>query len=134
MAPAFALNIDRITLVTMVADGTINLALAVFLFVLGIMTLTGSPRARNGHLLWAWLKFPAIALSFVATTAFTRALFQSAAATTVPPAPVFADSVAVAQSAIYAMLTLIYPVAILIVMRTKRVKEYYEAGAGRAVG
>ena len=38
------------------------------------------------------------------------------------------------QATMYAVFALIYPIAILIVMRTKRVREYYEAGAGRAVG
>jgi hypothetical protein len=138
MAPtAFAMKIDRVTMVLMVADGTINLSLAIFLFVLGIITLTGSVRARRGHLLWAWLKFPAIVLSFFSTLEFTTAMFQSAATMTGPagtqPAPAFLNSMAVIQATMYAVFAMVYPVALLIVMRTKRVREYYEAGAGRGM-
>jgi hypothetical protein len=131
------MNIDRVTMVVMLADGIIGLALAIFLAVLGILTLTGSPRARWGHLLWAWLKLPAIALSFVSTMSFMTSMFQNATAsmTTTPGAPAppqFINTMAIVQASIYAAFALIYPIAILIVMRTRRVKEYYEAGAGKA--
>ena len=48
------------------------------------------------------------------------------------PSFAFADSVAVMQAVFAAALGCLYPVAILIVMHTTTVKDYYAAGAGAA--
>jgi hypothetical protein len=120
------------------ADGIVGVLLAISLAVLGILTLVGSPRARGGHLVWAWLKLPAVVLTGAATAAATKAMFVGVAAMAPAAgagsaAATMGGKMALIQGILYALVTMIYPVAILIVMRTRGVREYYEAGAGRAV-
>jgi hypothetical protein len=132
---AFTIQLGPTETALALADGIVGAALAIFLAILGILTLTGSPRARRGHLTWVWLKCPAVVLTAAATASMTKAVFQSV---TISPGSTggipMGSSIALAQGIVYGVFALIYPMALLIVMRTKTVKEYYEAGAGKAVG
>ena len=127
-------SLDAATVALAVSEGVVGLALAVFLFVLGILIFRDAPFGRRGHLVWAWLKLPAAALTGWSTWAVTRSMMASFNAAIGPGTPgmAFADAMAVWQAVFAAGLACIYPVAILIVMRTRTVKAYYAAGAGAA--
>ena len=125
-------GLDGATAALAIGEGAVGLVLAVFLLVLGILVFRDAPFARRGHLIWAWLKFPAAALTAWSTWAVTRAMIASLNLPTAPGGSpmAFVDTMAVTQAVISAGMSCIYPVAILIVMRTRTVKDYYAAGAG----
>jgi hypothetical protein len=105
-------------------------ALAAYLLVAGIFVLRDSPRGRKLHLIYAWIKIPlalACALSawWLVNSYLEAANAQAAAAGgatwTMNP---FASRLGV-QETVLAVLGVIYPIALLIVMQARGVKEYY---------
>jgi len=101
-----------------------NLGLAIFLLVLGIMTLRQSARAARLHLIYCWLKIPLCVLGVGALFWFSVSMID------------FLGSVGPASSAlpafliffsVLALLGLAYPVGLLIALRTRTVRTYYQS-------
>jgi hypothetical protein len=104
--------------------------LAAYLLVAGILVLRDSPRGRKLHLIYAWIKIPlalACALSawWLVNSYLEAANSQAAAAggATWMMNPL-ASRLGV-QETVLAVLGVIYPIALLIVMQARGVKEYY---------
>ena len=127
-------SLDAATAALAISDGVVGLALAVFLLVLGVFIFRDAPFGRRGHLTWACLKLPAAALTAWSSWAVMRSMMANFNAAMGPGTPgmAFADTMAVWQAVFSAGIACIYPVAVLIVMRTRAVKAYYAAGAGAA--
>ena len=128
--------------IALVVAGTlvelVNLALAALLLTAGIATLRGSMRSPRLHRWWAWLKFPAVALSTAVGIWMAFAFFESVGMTVTqtPGGPGNATAVAtpafgsmgwlmVIPSIGAAVLACIYPVAVLIVFGTGTARAYY---------
>ena len=104
--------------------------LAVYLLVSGILVLRDSQRGRKLHLIYAWLKIPVTILGALAVWWLTTSLFESmmaqSGAAGVAASPAMSMGIGI-QQAVMAVFGLIYPVALLIVMQTRGVKDYYNA-------
>ena len=109
--------------------------LAVYLIIVGVITLRQSLLGRRLHLIYAWLKIPlAIAGGAAAAWMFTS-LTQSAAAANpqAMPAPGIA-AVWGTAAVIGVLVACIYPVALLIALSGKTARDYYDpAKAGKFV-
>ena len=127
-------TLDAATAALALSEAVVGLALAVFLLVVGILVFRDAPFGRRGHLIWACLKLPAAALTGWSAWALTRSMmagFNSAMGPGTPPMA-FWDTMGLVQAVMSAGLACIYPFTILIVMRTRTVKDYYASGAGAA--
>jgi hypothetical protein len=107
----------RLMLLTAVG-AVIGLALAVLLLAAGIVTLTQSQLGRRLHLIYAWVKIPVAMVTAVASAWAVQGYF--AAMPGGSPGPV---TLVMMVGAI--LLGCAYPVALLIVYRTKTMREYY---------
>jgi len=104
-------------------DYLLSTGLSVYLLVIGILTLRHSPRGLTYHQIYVWIKLPLALIGTVAWIFFARALMQMmAAGGAAPPAwrPVM-----VAFAVVRSFLLLIYPVALLFVLRSPTVRSYY---------
>lgn len=99
----------------------VSAILALILLIAGILTLRARPAGRRLHLWWAWLKILASVLAAIALYCFYYDLFSStSAATGGTPAAGVSIMMAVFSFAI----ALLYPIAVLIVMNVRSVKNY----------
>lgn len=105
-----------------------SFGLAIYLLVIGILVLRESPRGRKLHLVYAMLKIPVTILGAVAgwwvTTSFFDA-FMAAAGSAATPAGMFSAGIGMILGAI----GLIYPIALLIALQSRTVKDYYNSVA-----
>jgi hypothetical protein len=101
------------------------MGLAVYLLVCGILTLRQSARARRLHLVYAFIKIPLSITAGVASAWVMRDMMSGfAGAAGAPPLQVtlFTGFVPV-------LLGCAYPVALLIALNLRWVREYYNASA-----
>ena len=104
----------------------LSLGLAIFLLVIGIQVFRSSPRGRKRHLRYAWMKMLLMFLGATAGAFMMQDMISgmSRAGQAPPVTPVWT---VLMMTGGYALLRLGYPLALLIVMNTRRVKEYYQA-------
>jgi hypothetical protein len=114
----------------------VNVGLAVLLLTAGIATLRESLKSPRLHNWWALLKFPAVVLStatgiWIAVTMFDgfgmTATQTAAGGNTAVTTPVFGSmGWLMAIPAIgMGLVACIYPIIILVLFRTRTVREYY---------
>ena len=112
-----------------------SLALAVFLLVTGIMTLRQSPRGRRLHLIYACIKIP---LAIAAGVASAQVARDFAAAMAAMPGGAAAAAGAGGWSLFSGVIPVIlgcaYPIALLIVLNLKPVREYYRFSGAEPAG
>jgi hypothetical protein len=122
------------------ADAAVGIALALVLLVMGFLTLAGSPLSRPGHMLWARVKLPVALLSCaIWVLSLWAGSYPVPGLTTIvsgsgQPAQGLPLASIMWRGCILGAIMLIYPITVLIVMRNRQVKGYYNAGAGRAAG
>ena len=106
-------------------------ALAVYLFVIGILVLRQSPRGRKLHIAYALLEIPVAILGAAAVWWLALTYAEAVVATGGPASPLapmsgsLADTIGT-QQLVLGVLYLIYPIALLIVLQTRAVKDYYD--------
>ena len=106
---------------TVLVGVALSVALALFLLTVGIFTLRQSLRARGLHLIYAGIKIPVAALLAFGWYKLIRSTGDMN-----NDVPGMAPGVA----AMILVLGLLYPIALLIVMNVRSVREYYAAGRG----
>ena len=96
------------------------------LLTAGILAVRGSRKARPWHRGWAWARIAAGLLVSAVYGWWMWSLFAGVSAIdpTGPPANVM-GWFAAASAVFYLLLAWAYPVAVLIVLRTRRVREFY---------
>ena len=114
----------------MLGTGLASLALAVYLLVIGILTLRQSPRGRRLHLIYAFIKIPLAIAAGVASAWVARDLMASFAGPGVPTPPTSGYSLF--SGLMPLVLGCAYPAALLIVLNVKSVREYYNVDGGEA--
>jgi hypothetical protein len=112
-----------------VIEGLASLGLGVFLLVIGILVFRFSRRGRWQHLMYAWIKIPltiigAAAWSWLAME-FMRIMFSGMPGGAGVPRNAAITPIAVAFI-VGGLISIIYPVALLIALRSKTVRQYYE--------
>lgn len=116
-APGALANANDTPFVLAIILSMFGLALAILLFIAGILALVGKRVSRRLHLFYAAIKIPA-------TIATCYAYQMVASEITVMVTPT-TTSVFNFQFAILAIFGCIYPLALLIVMNVQAVKSYY---------
>jgi hypothetical protein len=115
-------------LTAMAVTALVSLGLAVYLLICGIMALRQSPRARRWHLIYASIKLPLAVAGAVASALVARDMMASIGAAG-PGASTWGFSLF--SGAVPLVLGCAYPVALLIALNLKQVKDYYALGAGQ---
>ncbi len=105
------------------ASSAANLGVAIFLLVAGILVLRQSRRGATLHWIYAALKIPLVVLATVAA-AEVGYLFFSSMPSAGPARSTFPAATIMAAPAI---LGLIYPIALLFILRSRSVRGYYAA-------
>jgi hypothetical protein len=103
----------------------LSLALAVLLLTAGILMLRRSMLARQLHLIYAWIKIPLTLLSAVAwAIVYVEFVSGLTGGWTTPPPPRTSWTLGLMMGA-GVLLGCIYPVALLIALRSRTVRAYY---------
>jgi hypothetical protein len=125
-----AISINPAYLTAMAVTAVVSMALAVYLLVCGILALRQSHRARRWHLIYAGIKLPLTVAGAAATALVMRDMMASMGAAGAGASTVGAG---IGFGAVPLVLGCAYPVALLIALNLKQVKDYYAAGAGQAL-
>jgi hypothetical protein len=104
-------------------DGVARLGLAVLLLIAGIAALRNSRRAFPMHKIYGWAKIPLSILGGIAYAWLMSQLITSMAG----PALAATNRVLLVYVALYAALGCAYPIGLLIALRTRSVRGYYNS-------
>ena len=115
-------SISPVALGMMVVTSLLLMALAVYLLVCGILTLRQSPRGRRLHLIYAFIKIPLTVAAGVAS-----AWVMSDMMSGLPGGGAAPTRVALFTGVVPVLLGCAYPVALLIALNVRSVREYYSA-------
>ena len=120
-------GVVRDALVRTILGVAMGFLLAVYLLVAGIVTLRQSPRGATLHWVYVGLKV----ISTVCVAAGSTWLFHSAIQsigrmTTTTAMPTMADMLP--STLFFAGLGLLYPIVLVILLRTRSAREYYRTG------
>jgi hypothetical protein len=112
-----------------ISEAALSLCLAVLLIVAGSLTLRDSPTAWRLHRLYLALKIPLIVVAAFATWWTYTSLMsgfnlQVAGAPGMAPMAGFTNMMAVVQAVIWATISMVYPITLLIVLSTRTSKDY----------
>jgi hypothetical protein len=111
-----------------IAMAAVNLGLAIYLLVIGILVLRDSPRGGWLHWVYVWLRIPTAIASGLAVAWMMGSLargFAPGAAVPIPAATEVFNRFAVGL----AVVGCLYPLALIFVLRTGSVRAYYSTGA-----
>jgi hypothetical protein len=135
MNPAAAFSRFRIrpsASVLTIITSALGLALAIYLLVVGILTMRQRPSTRRLHLIYAALKIPLAVLAAVGWFLFIDDLTRSMTAVasmgpgaSSPPLVGASSAGAMAIAIMLGLAACAYPVALLILMNMRNVREYY---------
>ncbi len=116
-------NVRGGVVLALVLEGILSFLLAIYLLVIGILTLRQSPRGGRLHMIYAVVKIPLAIASGVGLYFLMSDLFSAL------PGGSGMNPVALATSTSMGVLfACIYPIALLITLRTRSVREYYAIG------
>ena len=123
------LRIHPLSIALVVGESIASAALAIFLFVVAVLTLRDSPRGRRYHQVFAAIKIPLAVTGGVAFAWLMTGLLTSLRALN-PGMGAGLPSARAIQTMttlgiMMAVIGLLYPVVLLIVLRTRTVKDYY---------
>lgn len=107
-------------------DALLSLVLAVLLLVAGIMVLSQSPRALRLHQFYAWAKIPVAILGGIGMAWLYSSMMTAFTPGGAPAVPGM-NSVWIIWAAVMALISCAYPVALLITLRTRTVRAYYNS-------
>ena len=124
---ATSMSISPWAVAAFIATAVVSAGLAVLLLVAGILMLRHTPIARRLHLIYAWLKIPAAVAGGVSFAYVMYEMMNGFGAAAGTPARIGWGTAA--WAGIPAALSCIYPVALLIALNTRSVREYYHSVA-----
>jgi len=122
-----SVSIHPVAIGLMLATALASIGLAIYLLVCGILMLRQSLRGRRLHLIYAAIKIPVAIAAGVAATWVERELATNSAA-------LGGVGVGVFSGLVPALLALAYPVALLLVLNLREVREYFAVGTGAGQG
>ena len=128
-APAtvmFAMPMTPASVIAGGIDAVLRLVLALLLVAAGILVLRDHRLGRRLHLIWAWIKIPAALLAAMVSWQQMSGMFASMPMTPGSPVtPQYMDTMMLVGVLVQAAFACAYPVGILIVMKTRTVRDYY---------
>ena len=114
-----------------IVEAMASVALAIYLLVIGILVLRDSRSGRKLHWVFVGLKIPLVIVGAVAAWYLWTSLYQSmsaAMAASAPPGtprPPAVPGFMGVGTAVAALMALAYPVALIFVLNSRTVREYY---------
>jgi hypothetical protein len=123
--PVFKINMPA-AIVSMTC-AALSALLAIYLLVIGIFMLRQHPRAGRLHKIYAWIKIP-VAIAGGIALVITWTSFIASAAAAGPGGAATAKGMATAGIAfaiVAVVLGCLYPVSLLIALRSRSMREYY---------
>jgi hypothetical protein len=124
-APAM-FNISPWIKLGVAAEAFIGLGLAVLLMVAGILIMRQTASAKRLHLIWAWVKIPTAIAGWTLTILMYYRMQQPMMAGMMPPGSNTGLSTSyILFGAVSVVVACIYPVALLILFRTRSMRAYY---------
>lgn len=108
--------------ILVVVSTALSLVVAIFLLVAGIQTIRNAPSARKLHLIYIGIKIPLVIASMCAWWWFWYEFTRGFGGPGFSTGPVWGMSIFLAVPLV---LSLIYPVGLLIVLNTRGIKNYY---------
>jgi hypothetical protein len=126
--PMFRFNVARGASVLTITESGLSVCAAVLLIVAGSLMLRDSRRADRLHRIYVAVKIPLIAAAATATWWVYAGMMSGMFVTSGGPGAQasFANSMATVQALVWAGISLVYPVALLIVLSTKTSRGYFE--------
>lgn len=118
--PGFRVSSGAATM--MFVDGISSALLAILLLVAGILTLRNSARARRLHLVYAIAKIPLVLLGAVASYWLVTSMLGGLRTISSP-----ASYGMMIGIGLFSSLGLIYPIILLFVLNTRRVRDHYNS-------
>jgi hypothetical protein len=103
--------------VFLMIESLASAALAIYLFVVGIFVLRNTLASRKLHWIYVWIKLPLAALAIAATARLSWAYGQAAYNG--------AEKGMAIGVMIAAILGILYPVILMVVLKSRGVKDYY---------
>lgn len=119
--PTFSFN--PLAVGVMLVTSLASMALAVYLLVCGIVTLRQSPRGRRLHLIYACIAIPLVVTFGIASAQAARDWATGIAG--VPALAPLSTGPSLFSGVVPTVLGCAYPVALLIALNLKSVREYY---------
>jgi hypothetical protein len=127
--PPIRFNMSKPAMLATVIVAALNLCLAIYLLVIGIMVLRDALSGRKLHWIYVVLKIPLVIAGGIAGWFLWRSFGNSFMAAATPPgtpAPPMGNFMAL--SAVFSSLfALAYPIALIFVMSSRTAKRYYSA-------
>ena len=120
------ISINPFAIPLFMASAVLSVGLAIFLLVAGIFVLRDSIQGRRLHLIYAGIKIP-LALALGSTITFVGHELIQALRASAPSPAMFPMRVAYIVGGVAAGVGCVYPVVLLIVLNTRRVREYYHS-------
>jgi hypothetical protein len=125
----FRFHVARGASVLTISEAGLSLCLAILLIFAGSLTLRDSPTAWRLHRLYLVVKFPLIIVAAFATwwtytTLMSGFNLQVAGAPGAVQMSGFTNMMALLQAMIWAAVSMIYPIALLIVLSTRTSKDH----------
>ena len=126
--PKFQFSLGAITI--SIIESVASLGVAIFLLVIAVQAFRGSQHTPRRFRIYAWMKIPLAIIGWSATAmiwwGFGKSIGSAAAGSGAPVGNSIGTVYAV-MSLFAGIATLIFPIALLFVLRSKTVREYYEA-------
>jgi hypothetical protein len=133
----FAFSIDPRASELTIIVAVLGLGLAILLIVAGSLLLRNSPTTFRLHRTYVILKIPLVVVAAYATWWTVSGMMNNmnayAGGAGAMSMPAFGNAMAIVQAVISAALSLVYPVALLIVLSTDTAKAYCQMISGRAM-
>lgn len=124
--------IHPMSMVLVIGEAMMSGGLAIYLLTIGILTLRGSPNARRLHQIYAAVKIPlavAGAVAFAWLMSELAQFLQASGGGGAVASPGLSTFTTI--SVTLAGMGTIYPLVLLIVLRRKALRDYFDAGASR---
>jgi hypothetical protein len=124
-------NISGALVAILVAEALGSIALAIYLLVVGIQVFRASFRAQLLLRIYAWFKIPLAIIAGVGLSLLgyqfavgitTNVVINGGQTSSAPTASVF-----IIWGAVIALLGMAFPLALLIALRSRTVRDYYNA-------
>lgn len=100
----------------------ISMVMAIWLLVAAILLLLRKRAGRTMHVMYAWLRIPIVILGSIASYNMTLLLYAAMPAFSTAP---YMLGLVAGQTIFWLVIGCVYPVALLIVMRTRTVRDFY---------
>ena len=120
--------------VVSMGESAASLALALLLFIAGILVLRDSAKGQAAHWWYVWIKIPLVIVAVIANavmwSGFMNAVTTaSGAGGTAPPRAAFAG-VMMVWALMAGGLALAYPIGLIFALRSRTVRNYYNSVRG----